>query len=304
MINPLLSIVIANYNYGRFLSEALESVINQCDSPKLLSGEAILPITERATCGIELLICDGGSQDESVEVIKKYSNYIAWWCSERDGGQSEAFNKGFARAKGEWITWLNADDLYLEGTFKAFVDLVARSPNAEWITGNKVHYDSVTNKICSVNWGPHIMPPLLSRNRASSASFGPSAFWKKKLYARLGGIDETMHYAMDTEYWARATMSGVRQTRLRWLCWAFRDHESSKTVGIQTDKIVAIRARETEYWRGKTGYTYRHDFSNPWYWLWVIWRLLDGSLVMRAILKRRYEGRSIAVLSVKKRGRG
>ena len=199
MINPLLSIVIANYNYGRFLSEALESVINQCDSPKLLSGEAILPITERASCGIELLICDGGSQDESVEVIKKYSNYIAWWCSERDGGQSEAFNKGFAHAKGEWITWLNADDLYLEGTFKAFADLVARSPNAEWVTGNKVHYDSVTNKICSVNWGPHIMPPLLSRNRASSASFGPSAFWKKKLYARLGGIDETMHYAMDTQ---------------------------------------------------------------------------------------------------------
>ena len=108
-VEPLLSVVIANYNYGRFLFDAIESILSQKHSEE-----------------IEIIICDGGSSDDSVEVIKRYESYIAWWCSERDDGQSAAFNKGFSHARGKYLTWLNADDMMLPGTFERFRVVYAR----------------------------------------------------------------------------------------------------------------------------------------------------------------------------------
>ena len=96
-MRPLLSIVIANYNYGLFLEEAIRSVLVQkCPD-------------------VELLVVDGGSSDNSVEIIRRYSDDLAWWVSEKDRGQSNAFNKGFAHANGKYLTWLNADDVMPRG---------------------------------------------------------------------------------------------------------------------------------------------------------------------------------------------
>ena len=107
-IQPFVSVVIANYNYGRFLDEAIQSVLNQ------------------ACNDVELIICDAASTDNSVEVIKKYADRIAWWCSEKDKGQSDAFNKGFSHAKGRFLTWLNADDVMLPGTIEKLKATTAR----------------------------------------------------------------------------------------------------------------------------------------------------------------------------------
>lgn len=301
MDKPLLSIVIANYNYGRFLEDAIKSVITQGVDDK-----------------VELIICDAASTDNSLEIIKKYANglppnttydsfvnekfhattqdtqLISWWCSEKDGGQSAAFNKGFSHARGEWLTWLNADDLLLPGTLRAFESLVARCPKAIWVTGNKVHFDSATGLITRVHWGPHTMPPLLRRNHASSGVYGPTSFFRKDLFVKAGGIDESLHYAMDTEYWARVTMLGVRQLRLRKFCWAFRDHDESKTSGLQSEAVARKRQAESLYWRAKTGYSYIHGFSNPWYVLWVIWRVIDGSFIAKAIMRRKYKGKRLS----------
>lgn len=301
MKHPLLSIVIANYNYGRFLEEAIESVVAQNVGDK-----------------VELIICDAASTDNSVDIIRKYANglppntsysdwflhtnsqcatrksqLITWWCSEKDGGQSAAFNKGFAHAKGEWLTWLNADDILLPGALTAFLNVVKHSPNAEWITGNKLSFDSDTRQIIQVNWGPHYQLPFLTRNHAFNAVFGPTAFWKKSLYDKIGIIDESLHFAMDTEYWARLTMAGIRQKRLNHICWAFRAHEKSKTEGVQSDEIRERRARETAYWQKKTGYRYVKSLKNPWYDLWCIWRVVDGSWLVRAYKKFVLEGKSL-----------
>lgn len=296
MTKPLLSIVVANYNYGRFLEEAIKSVIKQGVGDKA-----------------ELIVCDAASSDNSVEIIKKYANglppntsiydwkpktddqspttKVTWWCSEKDGGQSAAFNKGFSHARGEWITWLNSDDLYLPGTLKAFAKLVQQKSNAEWVTGNMLSFDSNTRKIIRVNWGPHHEPHWLKKAHAFNAVFGPSTFWKKSLYDRVGGIDEKLHYAMDTEYWARLTMAGIRPIRLHHLCWAFRVHEDSKTVGVQSPEVTEKRQRETAYWQKKTGYKFEPRLSNVYYLLWCFCRLLDGSWIVRAWLKWSYEGR-------------
>lgn len=307
MTSPLLSIVIANYNYGRFLEEAIKSVVTQNMGNK-----------------VELIICDAASTDNSVDVIKKYANglppntsiyewqqvnhqqlprsleplttKITWWCSEPDGGQSAAFNKGFSHATGEWLTWLNADDFMMPGALKAFQRIVDKKKNAVWITGNKIHFDSNTDKIISVHWGPHSQPPIIKGRRAFSAVFGPTTFWKRSVYNEVGPIDESMHYAMDTEYWARFTVAGVRQTRLNYFCWAFRNHEESKTVGVQSEVVQAKRARETLYWQNKLCYDFKRSLSNIWYDYWCLWRVIDGSWIKRALLKRRYEGKPLAKL--------
>ena len=145
MTRPLFSIVIANYNFGRFLEDAIRSVIAQD------MGEQV-----------ELIICDAASTDNSVEIIKKYAqglppntlrsewnnpssesklndvNLITWWCSEKDGGQSAAFNKGFAHARGRFLTWLNADDLLLPDSLRSIADAIHDNPTCQWFVGNPV----------------------------------------------------------------------------------------------------------------------------------------------------------------------
>ena len=129
---PLVSIIIANYNYGRFIGEAIESVLSQSSQDS------------------ELIICDAASTDGSVDVIQKFckcanrKNRVEgnWhigdrisWVSEKDGGQSAAFNKGFSRAKGRFLTWLNADDVMLPGTIENLKRAAGKSPEHEWFVG-------------------------------------------------------------------------------------------------------------------------------------------------------------------------
>lgn len=301
MSRPLISIVVANYNYGRFLEDAIRSVAAQNESGL-----------------VELIICDASSSDNSIEIIKKYANglppnihysewvqsresknqygerqLITWWCSEKDGGQSAAFNKGFRHARGKWLTWLNADDLLLPETISSFARLVSRHRGAKWVTGNKLSFDSDTGRIIDVNWGPHVQPPLLRGRKAFREVYGPTTFWRRALYYEMGPIDEKLHYAMDSEYWARLTMAGIRQTRLNHICWGFRIHPFSKTEGVQTQEVLIKRKMETAYWVDKIGYVFPQRLSNPYYVIWILWRIVDGSWIVRVFCKWYFRGRTI-----------
>ena len=108
---PELSIIVVNYNYGRFINDAIESVIGQ-----------------ESFDNCELIIVDGGSSDNSVECIKEHANKIAWWCSEKDKGQSDAFNKAFSHARGKFGFWLNADDILMPGAIKAILEYLSSHP--------------------------------------------------------------------------------------------------------------------------------------------------------------------------------
>lgn len=273
MNDILLSVVIANYNYGRFLEAAIRSVINQSGAGRC-----------------ELVIVDGGSTDDSVSIIKKYSDRIAWWCSEPDDGQSAAFNKGFSHCRGKYLTWLNADDVLVPGCLAEILCALEAHPQCEWFTGNFYRFIDATKKICEIGWGPHVYPACLQRASSPIVAFGPSTIFARAIWKKLGGVDESLHYAMDTELWTRFIVNGVKQRRINCFVWAFRMHEDSKTaefgnhqVDVKTKELI-VRERAT-YWE-KNGYresTFLH-------WCLRMWRVVDGSYLHGQMLKlkRRY----------------
>ncbi len=114
----LVSIVTPSFNQGRFLEETIRSVLEQ-DYPQ-----------------IEYIIVDGGSSDESVEVIQRHAGRLGWWVSEKDRGQTDAINKGFARARGDVLAWLNSDDTYQPGAVAEAVAFLQANPQAGMVYGD------------------------------------------------------------------------------------------------------------------------------------------------------------------------
>lgn len=227
-MKPILSVVIANYNYGRFLETAIKSVIAQG-----LGDE------------VELIICDGGSSDNSVEIIRKYAGDLApntrltvdsnrqpttkisWWCSEPDKGQSDAFNKGFAHANGIYGCWLNADDVMPIGSLKKVVEAIKRHLSFDWFAAGMIWLDpELRVKKCAANKG---LPKWLQTFCPSYIVGGPSSFFRLSLLKEYGAFDIDMHYAMDADLWYRFIKHGVKLYVVNTYAWGFRIHKDSKT---------------------------------------------------------------------------
>lgn len=273
--NPFFSIVIANYNFGRFLPAALDSIINQdCDD-------------------YEIIVCDGDSQDNSVDVIKQYSSHIAWWVSEQDSGQSEAFNKGFAHSKGKFLTWLNADDILLPGTLSAVKNALTSHLNASWATGNFVRFLNSDGTIIEAPWGPNYLPGWLQGPGRQTIFFGPTTFWSREVYDNIGPIDETLRLTMDVDYWYRIDSAGYKQIRVNHPCWGFRMHENSKTAEFdgheKTESNKVLMLREKEYIVKKNNY---HP-KKKWRYIGLIMRCFDGSMFRAMMNKKMLVGNKI-----------
>lgn len=204
---PKISIVTPSFNQGQFLERTILSVINQ-NYPNL-----------------EYIIIDGGSTDGSVDIIKKYERHLTYWISEKDSGQSEAINKGIKLATGEFITWLNSDDIIFKGALLEVANAIGNNKLINWLAGNII-WISTDDKIIKCRKGEkwNAMLPRIGELNI----YGPSSFIKREILLQIGLLNIDLHYMMDTDLWWRLYKAGYKFYRLSKYIWGYRLHKNAK----------------------------------------------------------------------------
>ncbi len=215
---------------------------------------------------------------------------------EPDAGQSDAFNKGFAKARGEWLFWLNADDVLLPGALES-VKCKVKSEEAEarngdgrgmeWIAGNQMRIDGKGNVLrCSVGNGWH---DWLYRHAVPHV-YGPSAFFRRELLERVGGFDVSLHICMDWDLWIRFMRAGARFARIDRYLWGLRQWEGSKTqrpmdreeLGRQHEEVVRMLEKN------------KFSLTRGGMRTVRLWRLLNGNYLTEWFDGLRFRGREVS----------
>ena len=207
------------------------------------------------------------------------------WVGEEDCGQSDAFNKGFAKAHGEWFFWLNADDVLLPGALEKFRSRIeAEGDKVEWIAGNQIRIDEKGNVLkCSVGNGWH---DWLYKHTVPHV-YGPSSFFRRELLERVGGFDASLHVCMDWDLWIRFMRAGARFRRIDGYLWAFRHWGGSKT------KRPHDAEEGGRQWAEVVEMLRKNDFSltRGGMLLARLWRFLNGNYMSEWIDGIRFRGR-------------
>ena len=204
---PLLSIVTPSYNQGQFIEGTIRSV--------LLQGYP----------NLEYIIIDGGSTDGSVEVIRKYENWLAYWVSEPDKGQAHAINKGFRKVTGEILAWLNSDDEYCTKTLHFVAHHFHEQPDRELLYGDCKIIDGEGGIVDYIKGKQSDLAQLLMGNFIAQ----PSTFFHRRAWETAAGLDVGLHFAFDYELWIRMMLKGVKSHYLPVPLSQFRLHRGSKS---------------------------------------------------------------------------
>jgi len=240
-----ISVVTPNFNHGRYLRAAIDSIVGQ-NYPKL-----------------EYVIVDGGSTDDSVEIIKSYADRLAWWVSEKDAGIADAINKGFAHTRGEIMAWLGADDMYVPWTFRIVSEIFEAFPDVDWIKG--YHLDWSDKGALGIMYD--LTPQHHRCNRFDYLLPGnyvfiqqESMFWRRRLWEKVGNklsVDARWPLAFDTELFGRffqharlthveTVLGGARVHRDR-RCLRGWDDYQQQADAFRRDALAHCPARERRW---------------------------------------------------------
>ena len=208
MTQPKISIVTPSYNQAEYIEQTILSVLDQNYD------------------NLDYIIIDGGSTDDSQSIIRRYEDRLSYWVSEPDRGQPHALNKGFSRATGEFVAYLNSDDLYLPGAFAAVIEYFQKHPESNWICGDTLMFGDPSKE-------DEVIKAIVPRSAAQALSWAykapqPAMFWRRELLA--DGFQENWRYCFDHELYVRLLLKGFVCDHLPVTLAAYRLHQTSKTV--------------------------------------------------------------------------
>jgi hypothetical protein len=230
---PRISIVTPSYNQGQFVEETIRSI--------LLQGYP----------NLEYIVIDGGSKDESVEIIRKYEPWLTYWVSEPDRGQSHAINKGMTRTTGELVAWLNSDDLYLQNAF-ARVATSWKPGLTHWLVGmikmgeSLYSHDTKTLALSTARTFLEVAAFWLVRERDLRTFTQPEVFVSRAAWMAVGGLFEELALSMDYHLWAKLSAAGYVPSYLPVEVSFFRSHAAQKTV--PSDARYQLRVKGERAW--------------------------------------------------------
>lgn len=229
-VSPLISIITPSFNQARFLRRTIESVLSQ-DYPY-----------------IEYIIIDGDSKDASQAIIQEHENQLAHWESIPDMGQTDAINKGFAKATGKYLAWINSDDVYQPGAVSEAVAYLESHPSVGMVYGDCTFIDAQDR---TIGLFPAAQTDYDQLRRGYVHIPQQSSFFRADLWRKVGPLDPTFYFAMDYDLWVRL----AREARLVYLpghVWAsFRLHGEAKTISADArcwPEMLRVHYREGGHW--------------------------------------------------------
>lgn len=203
-----IAVVTPSYQQGPYIERTIQSVLQQ------------------EIGDLEYCICDGGSRDETVSILRRYEDRLQW-VSEKDNGQADAVNKGLARTSAPIIGWLNSDDIYYPGALRKVLDFFDTHPDVDLLYGKAHHIDAadqVLEEYPTEEWDPQRLLDVCYICQ-------PALFFRRSVIDRIGPLDAGLRYCMDYEYWLRASRAGLRFHHLHEFLAGSRLYPATKTLG-------------------------------------------------------------------------
>ena len=258
---PRITIITPSYNQGEFIEETIKSILNQ-DYPNL-----------------EYFIVDGGSTDNTLDIIRQYEDRIDWWVSEPDRGQSHAINKGLARATGEIINWINSDDLLFPGALSHIAEGYMPHAGEVALISGALARISQEGKILRISCPPS--PRAIFFKNLVMPVGQPSSFFTKKAIEAVGYLREDLHAIMDVDLFYKIFNNDGKLVRAKGIIGAIRNHEKAKTFAQKE-----LWTNERPKYRSQIGFVpllNKIDLIK----MRVI-RIIDGSYLQSYFLTRYY----------------
>jgi glycosyltransferase involved in cell wall biosynthesis len=235
---PLVSIVTPSFNQGRFLERTIRSVLAQ-DYPS-----------------IEYFVMDGGSTDGSRETIFRYADRLAGWVSEKDRGQTDAINKGFARTTGKYLAWLNSDDTYQPGAVREAVEYLEAHPDVGLVYGD-TNFIDISDRV--VGRFPARQTDLAKLRKGYVHIPQQAAFFRADLWRKVGPLDPSFYFAMDYDLWVR--LARITSIVYHPCVWAnFRLHGEGKTMASDDrcwPEMLKVHYRDGGHWYAPIVFLYQ-----------------------------------------------
>lgn len=239
-----ISVVTPSFNQAKYLEATIQSVLSQDHDH------------------VEYIVMDGGSRDGSIEIIRKYADRLAYWCSEKDEGQADALAKGFDRCTGDILCWLNSDDLFLPGALARVGNFFQSHPQAQVVSGGAFFADQNGRPLRG--FGAYSLGVRATFNRfrfySQDGVFQQATFWRRSAYEAVGGIDTRLQFIMDYDLFTRLARHG-RFERLPELLACFRLHDECKSLTIEAVRKAEVRQFAERFgvssyacWRRSMGY--------------------------------------------------